>query len=369
MLTLNQKMAASKTDNLNLIRLLLAVLVIFSHAYALILGDTDRHEPFYQWTRDISAGTLAVYAFFFISGFLITASWEHSRSFLDFFAKRVLRIYPAFTVALVGCAVLVWNICPEFNSFITTNHWTGQWIKMVARDAVCLQSDCISDVHCFAHNPRPGWTNGSLWTIPLEFKCYLGVLVAGVCLVLRSRWLVLIMAAFSYEFCLLTINAPSHKQDQFYLCFIFGAAAWMWKDKIPFSARLAAASLAGLVITSHFKFWLSVTLPVTLGYCLLWLAYGKKLPLAGWTGKTDVSYGTYLYAFPIQQILVSHMAESTMLQWPVVNFLITVPVTLALAFLSWTLVEKPCLSLKRFFGKKEEAGPKPPPTIVAAPAS
>jgi peptidoglycan/LPS O-acetylase OafA/YrhL len=108
-----------------------------------------------------------------------------------------------------------------------------------------------------------------------------------------------------------------------------------------------------LVLTSHFRPWFAVAFPVAGGYCLLWLAYAPKLPLAKWTSKTDMSYGTYLYACPIQQILISCMTTYTVLHWPLVNFILALPLTLAIAFTSWTLIEKPCLSLKRFYRKNQ----------------
>lgn len=345
--TLSQKIENSKADNLNLIRLFLAITVIFSHAFPLSLGS-DKEEPLHIWTNDITFGALAVYSFFFISGFLITGSWQRSKSFLDYLLKRVLRIYPAFIMALLSSAVLIWVCCPEFKNFILSHHQTGDWLKLIGHDAALLRSESISDINAFAHNPRPGLTNASLWTIPIEFSCYLAVMIAGFCRVLRSRWLVLILTGLGYEFCIMGLRQYNDFYDQFYLCFSFGALAWLWKDKIPFSSRWAAAGLTVLVLTSHFRPLFSIAFPVAGGYCLLWLAYGPNLPLAKWTSETDLSYGTYLYGCPIQQVLISYMTTSTILKLPFVNFIATVPVALAIAFISWTVIEKPCLSLKRF---------------------
>ncbi|MGA2244967.1 MAG: acyltransferase [Verrucomicrobiota bacterium] len=355
MLSLSQKIEGTKEDNLNLVRLFLAIAVIFSHSFALILGG-DKDEPLNRWTHDVTFGTVAVCGFFFISGFLITGSWQRSKSFFDFSIKRVLRIYPGFIVALMFCAALIWLICPEFKNFIASNHLTGQWIKIAGHDALFLKSECISDLNAFAHNPRPGLTNSPLWTIPIEFTCYLAVLVAGLGFILRSRWLVLILTGLGYQFCIMSLQQYNTRSDQFYLCFAFGAVAWLWKDRIPFSSWLAALSLATLLAASHFRPWFSIAFPLAGGYCLLWLAYAPKLALARWTNKTDLSYGTYLYACPIQQTLISHMTTYSLLQWPLVNFILTLPLTLLLAFASWTVIEKPCLSLKRL-GRKNRHQP------------
>jgi peptidoglycan/LPS O-acetylase OafA/YrhL len=350
MVTLNEKITSSKGDNLNLIRLLLALTVLFGHCYLMSYGD-ENLEPFHRWTHNLTSGRMAVYAFFFISGFLITGSWQRSKSFLDYFLKRVLRIYPGFIVVLSLCAILIWLICPEFKSFILQNHLRGHWLAQVAQNALFLQSDSISDLNAFAHNPRPGLTNGALWTIPVEFGCYLAVLVVGLVRLLRHRVIALVLAALAYEYFIIAQHHFDNPYEPLYLCFIFGAIAWLWKDKIPFSGRIAGIGLLTLIGTSHFQPYFSICFPLAGGYCLLWLAYGPKLPLSNWASTTDLSYGTYLYSSPLQQVL----ATVPNLRHPSLIFVLAVPLTLAAAWLSWTVVEKPCLSLKRRICKAKSA--------------
>ena len=357
MITVDQKMAAAKgADNLNLIRLLLAVMVIFSHAWQMTLGDYDNHDPLMIWSHCTTFGHMAVDGFFFISGFLITGSWLRSNSPVDYAKNRILRIYPGYIAMMAFCAVLIWVVCPEFKQFITSQHQTGQWIQSVGKDAIRLGGDSICDKHAFMNNPCGGLTNGPIWTIPLEFKCYIAVLILGLLTILRRRLWVLIIAALGYQFCTMMLLDENDYYSPLYLSFACGAAAWTWKEKIPHSGRLAATALAILVATSHFKPWLAILSPLLFGYCLLWLAYAPTLPLAKWANKTDLSYGTYLYGCPVQQVL----AISPALRIPLLNFGLAIPLTLALAWLSWTVVEKPCLSLKKFRFKRSSA-PLPAP--------
>ena len=58
---------------------------------------------------------------------------------------------------------------------------------------------------------------------------------------------------------------------------------------------------------------------------------------------TDLSYGTYIYAFPMQQLLVICGLVSLN---PFVFAIIATIATLPLAALSWFLIEKPAQSLK-----------------------
>src|SRR5271154_4636955 len=96
-----------RRNNLDFVRLFLAILVIFSHSYPLGLG-TEKNEPFMLATNgQITGGSIAVDCFFILSGFLIAHSFIYSNSLLDYFRKRVFRIYPAFIVAMLFGALLI----------------------------------------------------------------------------------------------------------------------------------------------------------------------------------------------------------------------------------------------------------------------
>lgn len=344
MTSLGTQIANRPQNNLNIIRLLLAWLVIFSHSFPLALGNGPAGEdpdPFNRWTHlQVSFGTMAVNCFFFISGFLVTASWLHSKSLPDYFFKRVLRIYPGFIVAMGFSAALVWACCPEFRAAVAHPvDWLWQWVQ----DLLFLNADSISQLGVFVGNPVPRVANGSLWTISIEFSCYFSVLIVGVLgLFKRRRWFLLVAAA-GYVNCTLNLFHGNNRYDQFFICFAAGALAWLWQDKLPFSHRLAGGCLLVLLATSRFAPWFSVVFPVTGGYCLLWLAYGPQWLFSSWAEKTDLSYGTYLYAFPVQQLLATVVA----LRHPWMIFLLASPIALSCAWLSWNLVEQPFLAMKR----------------------
>ena len=93
-----------RNNNFDLLRLALAILVIFSHSYQLVTGG-ETAEPLHAATRgQLSSGLLAVGWFFAISGYLITQSWENSRTLWSYLKKRVYRIYPGFIVAMAVAA-------------------------------------------------------------------------------------------------------------------------------------------------------------------------------------------------------------------------------------------------------------------------
>ena len=174
-----------RENNFDFMRLSLAVLVIYSHGYALGLGS-EANEPFVRWTGgQVSGGAIAVDAFFVMSGFLIAASAERSRGVLRFLKKRFARIYPAFVVAALITAIL---IVPISGGRFVFSGWIGRAADFAWATFRLVE---FSYVGVFAGNPYPNVINGSTWSIAYEFWCYIGVAVLMSSGLLRRRALVL----------------------------------------------------------------------------------------------------------------------------------------------------------------------------------
>ena len=317
-------------------------MVIFSHSFPVALGhggDT-RCEPLSIWTRgQASSGGVAVNSFLLISGFLITASWLRSRSIPDYFMRRVLRIYPGFMVAMGFSAALIWAVCPEFRAAVVhPMHWS----MLLLHDLLLLTNSSITQPGVFAGNPFPIIGNASLWTISVEFLCYLSVLLIGMFGLFKRRFLILGTALVGYGAYVFSALHDNNEFDQCLICFVAGATAWIWQDKIPFSKWLAGGCLLVLLGASQITPCFLLVFPILGGYCLLWLAYEPTLAFSSWADTTDLSYGTYLYAFPVQQML----AMSVALRHPWAIFILATPLTLLMAWLSWNLVEKRFIAMK-----------------------
>lgn len=161
----------SRNIRFDLLRILLAVLVLLSHAPELTDGNKSR-ELFSRLTQsELAFGTIAVDGFLF-SGFLMVQSWEHDPQLFRFLRKRVLRIVPGYLVAALLSTVVVGLLAPGVPYFfhqLDAKFW----------ETILLLSSPLTPP---VLPGRPyALVNGSLWTITYEFRCYLLVAAFGVC--------------------------------------------------------------------------------------------------------------------------------------------------------------------------------------------
>lgn len=360
MTTLDSATQPGRENNLNALRLALALMVIVSHSFALTHGH-DRNEPLLRWTGSHATfGFVAVDLFFFISGLLITASWQRSRNLEDYLRKRVLRIYPGFIAATLFTGAVVWALSPEYRAANSLFGGEG-WIGRLAHDVAFLDNTSNGGPGVFASNPFPGGANGSLWTIQREFLCYLLVAVLGMFGLLRKRWILLLGLGFVFLKYARATQSGINIVDldrRFLTLFLAGMAAWLWRERIPLSPWLAALAAAGLAGAAWLYPMFPAAIPWCGGYLALWIGYSRPAAFTRWCDRTDLSYGTYLYAFPVQQMLAMHAP----LREPWINFALAAPLTLALAWLSWTWIEHPWLRRK---SRPAAAAPEPAAATTA----
>jgi peptidoglycan/LPS O-acetylase OafA/YrhL len=97
-------------------------------------------------------------------------------------------------------------------------------------------------------------------------------------------------------------------------------------------------ALIGLALSIPARLFL-VAFPLFGGYLVIYLALNRRLPVLRAARFGDLSYGLYIYGWPVEQCVV-YFSGATAPWWVV--FLTAAPVTAAVAFLSWHLVEKRC---------------------------
>jgi peptidoglycan/LPS O-acetylase OafA/YrhL len=339
-------LAQDRNNNFNLIRLLAATAVIFSHSYA--LSGHGEGEPLLRWTNGATHfGMLGVTLFFVISGFLVSRSFTARGTIVAFAAARILRIYPALiAAALFAAAVAGAFSAVPWHDFLLD----PQTLRFVATDGIGWRIEFFLP-GAFDQNPVPRAVNGSLWTIPVELRMYVGCAIAGVLTLLARR--TLFNAVFIAGVTLFAVRPDwfvfvSYVPDSapLALSFAIGAFAWINRDWIPLSLLAAATALLVLAINPG-DIIRGPVFVVLVAYTLLTVALHPGVRFASFNRLGDYSYGLYLYAYPIQQALVH--AQPGIGSWAL--FAEASVLTLAAAMCSWHGIEKPALALKSRFSE------------------
>ena len=355
-----------RSNSIGFLRLALALCVVVSHTFPLG-GFNGGFDPLEAITAGrTSIGTLAVDGFFVLSGYLISRSFLSVPRIMSYFWRRALRIFPGYWVCLVITALvfapLAWH--KERGGFLgvfTTqgdtpiqyvlNNWSliiGQWdiAGLFTRTPVRMSRGLMM-------------MDGSLWTLKYEFLCYIGVGVLGllalklrrrVMLVLLATAVAVVHAAFllwpdATTSLLLRADARLADAELFRLAFSFvlGAVLYVYSERIPISGRLAFLATVLMAVGTLGGAGFTVVGEVAAAYVWIWLVV--RLPFTRADTRGDLSYGVYIYAWPVEQLC----ADYALNRWGQLPYLVFVLLgTLALAFLSWHLVERPALMLKRW---------------------
>ena len=323
-------------NNFDAIRIVAATMVLVSHHFAL----TGQMEPTFFGVH--SLGGMAVTVFFAISGYLVTASWQRDPNLLRFVARRILRIWPALTAAIVLTAYILgaWVTELPLKDYLkhgaTFAYLQGLWMKI---------HFVLPGV--FEQNPYPRGVNGSLWTIPYEVRCYIVLGLAGLMGLLRFRPVFLLCVALYMTWFFARSNADvtgtvnyGRELSAFFLA--GGALSAMQQHWIRHPARWAA----GITLATAMAWavgWRHSAVLIGLPFAVIYLGT-RSTPWVRRAGRWgDPSYGIYLYAFPIQQTVILYT-------WPELGFAATMAlaltITTALAYASWHGLESKALEFK-----------------------
>lgn len=338
--TLDAAMHDTRGDNLLLLRLLAASLVIYAHSYA-INGTPGATDIVTRSGIGIYAGSIAVYLFFVVSGFLVTGSWLRRQALGAFLASRALRIVPAYAACLAGSALVLGPLVtslPRGDYFAHEETWRYVWHNLTFPLDMQWTLPGV-----FADHPRPA-VNGSLWTLPAEVRVYLWLAVFGVLGLLLRPSRALLALVLLVALAQATGSLPLLLVKDFLpmaACFALGGLAWLLRRMLPLNPWWLLGLLAMAFALHGTEHYLPAFL-LALAYGALWFAYVPKGFL--WFNRVgDYSYGLYLWGFPMQQLAVHLFDRPT----PTQISLFAWPTALLLAVVSWHLLEKPLLSLRR----------------------
>ena len=339
-----------KYNNFDFIRLLAALFVVFSHCYD--LSGNYSTEPLRKLTS-YSFSFYGVRIFFLISGYLIVKSLLRSPSGLIYFYKRALRIFPGLIVAVTITVVLFGPLAtslPMAVYFTTTETYTYFINIFLYRTQLDLP-DAFSSVN------KTAQINGSLWTLVYEFTFYIALYFSLLVGVLRSRWLILSICILLIAAEILLKNNPMmdnyypsvnmqvHVFIEFSIYFSIGVLYHLFQKEIVFTTSwgyLATIVFFCIIIFTPDAYNKTVNY-FLLPYIIFFFSFIKgRLNDFGKYG--DYSYGCYIYAFPIQQLIFYYCAPLQTWLFLFFSLLAVAP----FAYFSWNFVESPMLKLKGF---------------------
>ncbi|PIB95801.1 acyltransferase [Caulobacter sp. X] len=303
------------------LRLAAAILVIAHHARVL-----DGRPPL-MLGGGADLGALGVGIFFVISGYLVAGSLARAPSLGVFVAKRALRIFPGLAIALLFTAFVLGPLVSTvgLGDYLRDQAPYGYVLRNLSLYAVTYDLPGV-----FLAAPMAGVVNGSLWTLRLEFTAYLALAALGAARQATTRplaSLAIIAAGVTIGLHVAGLDARGDFFRIVYLAslngFLFLAGAGFWTSRAAPPVWLAIVTIP--LLLTPLWFLALPALVVRLG----------ALPLP--RPPVDLSYGLYIYSFPLQQMLAERGA---------LNLLSSLALALPCAALSWLLVEKPALRLK-----------------------
>ncbi len=329
--------SSQRSGSFDSVRLLAALMVFYSHAYAL----SGRPEPFLL-PGGLTAGHVAVLIFFVMSGYLVAGS-ALKRSTISFIAARFTRIWPglfaccAFSIVL-GAAITTLSL-PAYLSASETHSYL--------RNAFPFFTEMQADLPgVFQGRPFTA-VNGSLWTLRYEVFCYV---LLGCAAPFGNRGIAI--AAGGLAIFAVTALFGTPVQPGFTLL-DYLEVKWIALLGLPFFFGAALNVNRGLNLTALFAISIFAVFvcrhEAVLSEVIAIPLYGSATMLvcrsfnldAALTRGSDISFGVYIYAFPCQQLFIQLFPSN--FQAACTCALVA---TLTLASLSWHLIERPALKYK-----------------------
>lgn len=328
-----------RSRNLQLIKFIAAMLVIVSHAYPITLG-TNETEPLLQLTKgQLSFGGLAVGIFFFSGGFFIAQSVERKHTAKAFFAARCRRIFPALLLTVVLTIFLGgWLTTLSFKEYVTN---AGTWKYLL--NGIMIPIHDLPGV--FEQQPYLPTANGALWTLPVEFACYIGCFIAFRCRLLTVKGGA-VTGGVVVAGVMGTLFLQNHMPGMVTVlrpCLLFGIGMlyWIYRKWIPISG-MGSLTASLLFVISLVVGAANVGMYLFLPYALIGAAYLKYQVPEQIAGLGKLSYGIYLCGFPVQQTvcflsLQKHsldgiLPDEMISMMPVQNMLLSIPIAWAIGY-------------------------------------
>lgn len=323
------------SNNLNFIKFIAALLVVYRHSFPVTAQGTD----FLSAVTDgaISIGGFAVAIFLFSSGYFVTKSLV-KKGDKGYFLSRFAKIYPAFfavtviTVFVIGPVVSTLPPAKYFSNAETYKYFSFLFFVPYYSLPGVFKGNVVTEV------------NGPLWTLTLEVICYILLFAANKLKLLNKKAFCIISAllfAAAIPIFILKLQPLASFSDYIRPLYMFfaGALCYVFSDKIKIKHYLVVLAILCLglgVFSGYTNFAVIICLPYLLCAVIFSdIQVPKSLAKCG-----EISYSMYLVGFIIQQIYMNYFPDLTEIQ----NFLISAVTDIIIAIPLYLFVEKPCSS-------------------------
>lgn len=343
MLSLNAILAPER-NNFTLVRLLSALAVLISHT--LLLHSGNPANEILAGLTFYNLGEHAVNVFFVLSGLMVSMSLARASSPIDFALARILRIFPALVVCTL---VIALAIGPLVTQLPPSDYFSNLTVLKFVLRTMFATTGGAELPEVFTTNPYPAMVDAPIWTLKYEIFCYfaLAILVFTRAIGSSFRFAAVIAAS-----CLLSgvvliadwrqIPDPVDHMCRFWLCFSFGMILHRLRHVVPVSVGLVMLLGGAWWATHGTPLERIVSLFVT-GYGAIWVASIPLGPLRKLTSDIDLSYGIYIYGWPITQLLVWSWPNSSTAS----TEMAAVVTTVIASAISWFAIEKRALAIRK----------------------
>ncbi len=333
-LTFEQVINADKrnTTGFDYLRIGLAVAVLLIH----VINISDHARWVWLWQSWFAPIYLCVLpAFFVLSGFLVTGSLLRN-SIPQFLSLRAMRIFPALAVEVIASAVVLGLLVTRLpiGTYLSSPLFHKYFLTILGDIQFTLPG---------VFDGRP--INLQLWTIPFELDCYICLVILSLLGIVRRRSaLGAVIIAAALLMTIMALHGTTYHKGwnvpgrMLVLSFLFGVAGYLFKSVLPYRASLFWASVVAVYVFLNSPNLVFLAAP-PLAYATIYIGLRRLPPIL----FGDLSYGIYLFHFPIARALFE--TTGRVMPWQVL-LPSTLILTTAFAALSWHFVEKPILGRK-----------------------
>lgn len=353
-ITIEERLRATdgRPSGFDFLRLALAIAVLVWHSVVTSQGAAAHVAVVTGPWRPLA--TFTVPMFFSVSGFLVARSLMGAESLLGFLGLRLLRVYPGL---MAHCLLTALVIGPLLTSDPFHAYFTDPRFAPYLGNAVGVIHHELPGL--FGGLPLPGEVNGQLWSLPFEILCYL-ILAASMLVGIARRPGAMLVAAISFwavgGAATLLSGTPAGAYTPNYLqicCFLAGTLLYQFRGIVHWRGRWAIVAAAAVVTCLSLPGTGELLLPLPAAYLTVFLGLCSPAK-PRWMEGLDLSYGTFLWSFTVQQAWMTLGPEVRHWWW---NIALALPTTLAIAWCSWTWVEAPALLLR---GRMQALGARSP---------